>query len=219
MKAFSLFVLFLFFGLVRSQENYPLSENLTNEDYEVLNAFFSQFNSYYYIDTIIPQKKYHSNFEGLFKANLKLYENANNFCNKGSNTEKLKFYCPLADAFKKYENLFVENDFIYLKNHYEEKGVEANIKLSKIINPQLINLSKEYYLKLNNENNSKRNTSVNRFTYSTLKILAIYYAQDKQIAIIVFQNNMPETSGDLNHHIIKKQNNIWWKSLGTLQRL
>lgn len=171
-------------------------------------------NGYHYVDTIISHKRFDFKFKDLFKANLKLYENANNFCNKGSNTEKLKFYCPLADALKKYENAFEEDDFVFFKKKYGEDGIEKKLDLSKIINSKIINQSNDYY--------SSQKTKIHEAPEQrgkTLKIIGIYYTEDKQTAVIAYENSFTDVKGEISFHILKKQKNIWWKSLGTLQRL
>ena len=188
---------------------------LKPDDYEIINIFLNNMKSYSYLDEkIISEKGLLKKFEGRFNYQLQFFTNADSICSHSKDTIKVKFYCPLAKTFEKYNNVLSDEDFEFLKKTYNNKEEIKIIKIKEIENTTIQEHSMRYY---NNVNYKKFKVIPNFNEFPSIRIREIYYTKNKQVAIIAYGIKESYSSGYLNYFILKKQKNIWWEPIGSIK--
>lgn len=188
---------------------------------DVLNAFLNQkydFKSHFYLNKFIPQVKFNNNLQGNYLKRLKAYRVSDSICKNSSDTLSLKFNCPRAFYLKNYIDVLTEKDFKYLKHFYYKKSIKSYIVDVEFFSDSSLPIIKEhsdnFYESYKIEKNKE---SINYEELPSLEIKGIYFTQNKEIAVIA--HSMKETSmgGGLQYSIMKKENGIWWRYIGSFQ--
>lgn len=183
--------------------------NSNKEGYEVLNAFLYKDVGYYYLDNIIEQKIYEKSFLHSYKGYIRLFNTADSVCNFSEDPVKLKFFCPLADAFKIYSGLLTDDNFLYFENRYsKESSYDKHIiNFSNLENPMVKPHSKDYYIR-------KEEKSKDLQEFPSMHVWGIYFTEDRKTALVAYTYKKQDTSdGSLTYHILKKRKGIWWKPM------
>lgn len=188
------------FSIILTSCSYSQSNNnLSNEDYVVLNVFLEQTTSFTYLDLSIKNSKNESDSLTLINAynrKLKLYHSFNNLCLKNLETNDTLNYetnlsCSIAEKFKIYENLFSKEEWLTFSNLLS-KGKKKSflIDSEKLQISTIKPLTKE----------AKSNDEI-------IKIYTICYNKEKNKALIKYSIN--------NRHLysVLRKENGWWKSV------
>ncbi len=213
-------ILILFASFVSSCHSQKQKNEFTNEHLEVLKAFLN--NKYdhkdsFYVNKNIKQQKYLINFRSNYKRYIEAYKSSDSICKNSTDTALLKLKCPIAFSLKKYQNLITEKDFNYLKKTYnEERKNDWKFNTNELKNyiPLLLNHSKDFYEVYNKDVVKARKS---HREYPSLEISGIYFLEDQEIAIIAHSMIESHMGGGLAYSIMKKENGVWWRFVGSLQ--
>jgi len=169
-----------------------------------------------YLDKHFFRKNLIKSFKSDYLRNKKFYGVADSICNKSTDSTKLKFYCPLADSFKLYDNLLINSDLNFLTNKYDKKEERNVININVLISETSIQKhSNEYYNKLD-YNRYDGIPDLNEFP--SIRINNIYFNEKKNVAIIAYSLVSERINSITSEfYLMEKKDNIWWKPLGNLK--
>ncbi len=170
-----------------------------------------------YIDKHVFNKNRINLFNGKYIQHKKHFSTYDSICRNDRDTTRLKFYCPLADGFKMYDDILTQKDLDFLLTKYgkEEKQDMILLEMDSILPKTVLKEhSKEYYDKIDYEN-YKEAASLNEFP--SVQIDNIYFNENKQVAIIAYTLLVPTNETVSNFYILKKIDRIWWKPIGTFK--
>jgi len=187
--------------------------SITSEDYELINLLLHHSKSYSFLDQNVLNKPYEVKFRGSYLKQKQLFLKAQEVCENEKDIERLKFYCPLADSFKKYNGLLTEEDFDYFVETYKKDQSDQVIDFKKLGNSTIQNHSQKYYKNIDYQN-FKITPEINE--YPSIRILGVYFTKDKQLALLAYINSTSYLGGGVSYYIFKKQKNIWWKPIGAI---
>lgn len=213
MKQIIIITLSLIFFSCKSQD---LSQNMSNEQEEVLKVFLNQQDLYSYVDKHFFNKNHIKRFIGDYKNNRRHYRNSDSICQTSIDTLKLKFYCPLADALKKFDILLTDSDMEFLLNKYdyEKEKFVMNLK-NVILGTTLLRHTDDYYNRIEYD---KYGGIPSLIEFPSIHIENLYFDSAKTTAIIAYS----KVTGRYNQtktlfYILQKKNGVWWKPIGHLQ--
>jgi len=190
---------------------------VNNKDYEVINVFFNNTTKYCYLDKKVFKKSFPKSIASNYKQQKRLFKTADSICNFSKDTLNLKVFCPLADSFRKYKDVFSDKELKYLENQYQYDFKEFDvIDFTKIESPFVLKHSNDY------ENHASKQGSALQHEekyneHPSISIYGIYYTKDKQTVIIYYKINKSAIGGIFKSHVFKKQKNIWWKPIGSIK--
>lgn len=172
-------------------------DNLTREDYLVLNVFLDQ-NPNTYLDLSLKRKSNSDSvsFITAYKKKLKLYNSLKNSCLEKLNEDKIldfetNFTCSVAETFKVYENLFSKDELMFFSSELNKKGeINYKIEYDSILVSDVKPLEKR-----------------TREDDSIIKIDGIYYNNERNKILIKYSINRRTL-----FHVLRKENG-WWKNI------
>jgi len=194
---------------------------LDREHDEILNAFINQkygLKNVFYLYKFIQQKKYTSSFEANYKKNLSNYKFNDSICRNSKDTLNLKFRCPYAFSLRKYVDLISNKDLKFFKNTYSKDEItKRKINTKELQNsiPLVLEHSDEFYSNYLKDNYKTK--AVFSKELPSLVIDGLYFSKNKQIALIAHTMIESFHGGGLAYSIMKKEDGIWWRLVGTIQ--
>ena len=178
------------------------------EEQEIITIFLNSIKPYSYVSDKIKGLNLQNDFIQSYKASNNHFKKVDSICNNSIDTTQLKIFCPAAESLLKFNNLLNQNDLNLIKESYD-KVKERTINIDKIIrNTTLKKHSNAYDSNVVGQN-------LNEFP--SVEILNIYFSKNNQVAIIAYDIYYGTLRhGTPNYYVLKKINNIWWKSLGNI---
>lgn len=190
--------------------------NQNDLDNELINVFLSKVNPYSFLDKNITGKNRISLFIGKLKHHKRFYQNADSVCNSSQDTLKLKFFCPLADSFKDVANLIPEKDLYEMKFYYQRETKPKLLDVDYFIENNMVRKhSDKYYQEINH--NNYHGGILNSKEFPSIQIENVYYTNNKEVAIIVYNISSSQTNSSIGFYLFKNIRNIWWKAIGPIK--
>lgn len=186
------------FVCVSFANKYPIKDDLTEEDYLIINIFLGNFKSYTYLDLKINHDSDSNSFLAGYQKKVKLYESFRKSCEeKLSNTQKLNyetnFLCSIAEELKVYKKLFSKDELEQYSNQLASKNIfNFLIDYKQILIPNIEPI--------------KEKTTIDK-KMKILKIYGIYYNKNRTKVLIKYSFN-----NKVLYQVLKKENN-WWKNI------
>lgn len=205
--AFSLLV-----GLLSCKSQKSETNQFTETDYDVLDAFLQQFDQFHYVDKILYNHNLVTDFVNKFSYHQNFQKNADSICRNSEDITSRKIYCPIADKFAYYENLLNHNELKQIQKRYDKKGKSITLQIDSIISNSLVRKhSKEYY-----HNNDKAGMPQKMASESpSIRILNLYYNENNSVAIVAFSISNSSSKTESNYMFFKKMDEVWWKPMGS----
>jgi len=191
------------------------TSNLDSVDLEVIELFLGQMGPEYYADKHLFYRNRIDLFSGKYRYHQQFYINADSICKNDKDTLRLKFYCPLADTFKKFDGLLNEEDLSFLRDKYDLKKEKIKISLDSMWqNVFVLKHSDDYYSQVN-YNEYRGIPDINEFP--SIQIENLYYNERRDVAIIAYAIVEGPSQGVNSFFLFKKIRNIWWKPIGAFK--
>ena len=173
-------------------------DNLTEEDYVIINVFLEQIELHTYLDLNIKHRIDSTSFIIGYQRKVKIYESFRNLCTKNlSRNKKLNyttnFSCSTAEEFKIYKDLFSKAE---LKSY--SKQLASDIDFHFLIEPKQILIP--------NIEPIEGKTTI-RNNGEILKIYGIFYNKNRVKVLIKYSINNKTL-----YQVLKKEEK-WWKNI------
>ncbi|MHA7832513.1 MAG: hypothetical protein ACX93O_15565 [Flagellimonas sp.] len=219
MKKTLVFFVLLVASFACSGQSDP-SKVLKKSKSEVLLAFLNQNYDYhesFYLNKIYQEDKLSIRFQENYKRRLRFYKMADSICENSTDTLQLRLYCPAAFSAKIYENLLSKDDLEYLASAFDNKSEQIkriDVKtVSDNSSPLVLEHSEQFYIDYKNGRKI-----IEQKELPSLLIKGIYLSKNEKVAIMAFIYYSHNTYTRTRYAILKKEDKVWWRLLGTLSR-
>ncbi|RMB56527.1 hypothetical protein EAX61_14050 [Dokdonia sinensis] len=218
MKIKNIFIICLLLSTAQCKSQNSASRlSIKEKDTEAFVTFFNTQKMYSYIDKNVMGADLILNFIGRYKHNIKFYRTADSICKKDQDLERLKFYCPLADSFSRFEGLLDASDFEYLRAEYESSRKPRELNVESIIS-QTIPLLKHSDIYYEQVDYTRYDGVPKIDEFPSIRVLDYYITKNEDVAIIVYVTEGPGIRhGRASYFLLKKMDDIWWKPIGPLK--
>lgn len=214
MRSFFYFTMIVFFNNICYSQDLTEINNDVNS--EVLSVFLLNMKPpYLYLDKNFSGKNFIKHFNSKYRRHLNIFQNSDSICKNSEEISKRKISCPLADSFKIYNNILLEEDLTYLSQTYKKNSTKEIINVKKFTKISMtLEHSDEFYKKMELNQNSNDQDIME---FPSIRIQNLYFNKEKDVAIIAYFIDRSIKNSNLNFFLLVRKMNLWWKPIGNLK--